>query len=138
MVSQKSIQIVKETWGDLIGHGPEIGRQFYDELFRRHPEYKKLFKDDKDQHKKLAFAITLVVTKLDKLDHISEEVRSLASRHVKYGVKPEYFRPFIDLFVETIASARAERWKPEYSKAWHEVMKAVGDAIANHISALSR
>lgn len=136
MVSAKSIQIVKDTWADLIGHGPEIGQRFYERLFQLHPEYKKLFKENnKDQHKKLAFAITLVVTKLNKLDQIGEEVRSLAARHVKYGVKPEYFAPFIKLFVETIASVRSERWKPEYSAAWYEVMKAVGDAIAENISA---
>lgn len=134
-VSQENIQIVKDTWADLIGHGPEIGQQFYEQLFRQHPEYKKLFKEnDKDQHKKLAFAITLIVTKLNKLDQIGEEVHSLAARHVKYGVKPEYFEPFIRLFVETIANVHAERWKPEYSTAWYEVMKAVGDAIAGNIS----
>lgn len=138
-INPQSIQIVKDTWADLIGHGPEIGQKFYAELFRRYPEYKKLFKDnDKDQHKKLAFAITLVITKLNKLDQIVEEVRSLAARHVKYGVKPEYFEPFVNLFVETIANVRAERWKPEYSAAWHEVMKAVGDAIAQNIAAAKR
>lgn len=135
MLNTKSIQIVKDTWADLIAHGPEIGQRFYERLFQLHPEYKKLFKgNDKDQHKKLAFAITLIITKLNKLDQISEEVRSLAARHVKYGVKPEYFAPFIKLFVETIASVRSERWKPEYSVAWYEVMKVVGDAIADNIS----
>ncbi len=136
MASAKSIQIVKDTWADLIGHGPEIGERFYKQLFQLHPEYRNLFKDDnKDQHKKLAFAITLVVTKLNKLDQIGEEVRSLAARHVKYGVKPEYFQPFVKLLVETIASVRHEHWKPEYSAAWYEVMKVVGDAIADNISA---
>ncbi|MCS7018038.1 MAG: globin domain-containing protein [Cytophagales bacterium] len=136
MINEESIQIVRDTWADLIGHGPEIGRQFYNRLFQKYPEYKKLFKgDEKEQHRKLAFAITLVITKLNKLDQITEEVRSLAARHVKYGVKPEYFEPFIKLLVETIASVRAERWKPEYTKAWHEVMKAVGDAIAKNIAA---
>lgn len=135
MIHPESIQIVKDTWADLIGHGPEIGEQFYTRLFQKYPEYKKLFKGDiKEQHRKLAFAITLVVTKLNKLDQITEEVRSLAARHVKYGVKPEYFEPFIKLLVETIANVRAERWKPEYSAAWYEVMKAVGDAIAKNIA----
>jgi nitric oxide dioxygenase len=123
--------------GRFDWHGPEIAQQFYERLFQLHPEYRKLFKEDnKEQHRKLAFAITLVVTKLDKLDQIAEEVRSLSARHAKYGVKPEYFEPFIKLFVETIAKVRADRWKPEYSTAWYEVMKAVGDAIAGNMSAI--
>lgn len=135
MAKPEHIQIVKDTWADLIGHGPEIGREFYERLFQKHPEYKKLFKgDEKEQHRKLAFAITLIVTKLNKLDQIGEEVRSLAARHVKYGVKPEYFQPFIKILVETIAHVRADRWKPEYSTAWYEVMKTVGDAIAANIA----
>ncbi|MCS6968223.1 MAG: globin domain-containing protein [Cytophagales bacterium] len=136
-VNPESIQIVKDTWAELIGHGPEIGERFYNRLFQQYPAYKKLFKNNPhDQHRKLAFAITLVVTKLNKIDQIAEEVRSLAMRHVKYGVQPEYFKPFIKLLVETIAEVRGERWKPEHTQAWREVMEAIGNAIAANIKSV--
>jgi hemoglobin-like flavoprotein len=91
-MSPQQIQLVKDTWSFVIVKSDEAGQLFYSRLFEVAPGVKPLFKEDiKEQAKKLMSMVTYVVTKLDKLDTIIVEIKSLAQRHKKYGaIKAHY------------------------------------------------
>ena len=85
-ITPEDIQIVKSTWGKAITDRDKVGSLFYGKLFELAPSVKPLFTSDPtEQSRKLTSMITVVVTKLDKLDEILPEVKSLAIRHNKYG-----------------------------------------------------
>src|SRR5436190_9443157 len=91
-MTDRQILLVKNTWSYVVVKSDEAGQLFYERLFEIAPEVKPMFKGDmKEQSRKLMNMITMIVSKLQKLDEIIHEVRSLAQRHNKYGVKPEYY-----------------------------------------------
>ena len=87
-MNPQQIQLVKETWSFVIVKSDQAGELFYSRLFEVAPGVRPLFKEDISlQAKKLMSMVTYVVTKLDKLDAIIGEIKSLAQRHKKYGAR---------------------------------------------------
>lgn len=63
----------------------EAGELFYQHLFDIAPGVRHPFKGDtKSQARKLIAMVTYVVTRLQNLDTVLDEIRMLAERHNKY------------------------------------------------------
>ncbi|WP_051296358.1 globin domain-containing protein [Eisenibacter elegans] len=123
-------ELIKNSWATLVAKSQQIGLHFYTQLFEQHPEFQPLFKDNtQEQARKLSYIITLVVTKLDKLEHIGEEVKYLGKRHINYQVRPEYFDPFLALLLQSIKEVYPEYWSDELNNAWSKVLHNVGEAM---------
>lgn len=59
-----------------------------------------------------------VISKLDKLDEIVDEVSKLAVRHVQYGVKDEHYGVVAIALLWTLEQGLGEDWTPEVKEAW--------------------
>src|SRR5215213_5615375 len=94
-MTEQQIQLVKKTWMIFQKVDPELmGEVFYDKLFADHPSFRRMFTTAKQiQSRKIIAMLDLIVSRIDAIEELSEELRNLAMRHVHYGVKPEYYQP---------------------------------------------
>ncbi|NIK73350.1 nitric oxide dioxygenase [Thermonema lapsum] len=126
---------VKEVWVQMLVHKKEWGMCFYERLFALYPHMKQLFKGDtEEQGQKLVNVLTLIASKLDKIDQIRQEVKALAERHKQYNVKPEYYLPFINLLLSVLAEAMGSRWTETTDLAMRKVMFIMMEAVIEHMS----
>jgi len=129
-MTERQILLVKSSWSYVIVNAEEAGQLFYKRLFEVAPEVKPMFKGDiKEQSRKLMNMVTYIVTKLQKLDEIMDEVKSLAQRHGKYGVKPHYYQIVGSSLLWTLKEGLGDKWNDETEQAWTAVYTALADAM---------
>lgn len=137
-MNARQIQLVKESWGYVIVKSDEAGQLFYSRLFEVAPGVKHMFKGDiKEQSRKLMSMVTLIVSKLDKLDTIVTDIKSLATRHGKYGAKKEHYAVVGECLIWTLEKGLGDRWKKETQEAWQAVYKVLADAMISSQSSSS-
>lgn len=129
-MTTEEIELVRNTWISILAHKEEAGDMFYNTLFELSPEIRNLFNTDiRSQSQKLISSVTLIVTKLNTLDNIGQEVKFLVERHVNYQVKPYYFEAFGKAFITMLAHVLDDVWTPEIANAWSKVFKLIADAM---------
>jgi hemoglobin-like flavoprotein len=126
----QQIELVKETWSYVITKSDEAGEIFYNRLFEVAPGVRHLFKGEmKEQSRKLMNMVTYVIAKLDKLDTIVGEIKSLAQRHNKYGAKPEHYTVVGECLIYTLKTGLGDRWNRQTEEAWLTVYTVLSSAM---------
>lgn len=129
-MTPEKINLIKSSWSYVITHSEQAGELFYQKLFETAPQLRPMFKGDvKEQSQKLISMVTVVITKLDKLEQILPEVAALAKRHVKYGVNKNHFPVVGGALIWTLEQGLAERWTPQLKAAWVEVYEILSKAM---------
>ncbi|HJW30755.1 MAG TPA: globin domain-containing protein, partial [Saprospiraceae bacterium] len=109
---------------------------FYNRLFEIAPEVKSLFHSPMPgQSRKLISMLSYVISKLNRLEDILEEVAMLAKRHVMYGVKPEFFTPVGAALLWTLEQELGEHWNEDVKEAWIECYCLVSSAMIESMAA---
>jgi hemoglobin-like flavoprotein len=137
-MTERQIALVKNSWGFVIVNSDQAGQLFYNRLFEVAPGVRHLFKaEPKDQARKLMSMITVVVTKLDKLDEIIGEVKALSQRHNKYGTKPEHYAVVGACLLWTLEKGLGDKWNNETKEAWTTVYGILSSAMIESQAAVS-
>ena len=109
-----------------------VGGLFYNRLFEIAPQLKHMFRNPMpEQSKKLLAMINYVISKLDKLEDILDEVAKLARRHVSYGVKPDHYTIVGEALLWTLEKGLAENWNREVKEAWAGCYQILSSAMIN-------
>lgn len=120
--TQAQIQLVQETWQQVVPISEDAAGLFYGRLFELDPELRPLFKTDmKAQGAKLMKMIGVAVKGLDKLETIVPAVQDLGKRHVGYGVKPEHYDTVGTALLWTLEQGLGDGFKSDVREAWAEV-----------------
>ena len=129
-MTERQILLVKNSWSYVVVNSEEAGLLFYKRLFEVAPSVEHMFTTDKkEQARKLMNMVTLVVTKLQKLDDILNEVKNLAQRHGKYGAQPAHYKVVGECLLWTLAKGLGERWNKETEEAWIAAYTILSDAM---------
>ncbi len=133
MLTEEQILLVKKTWRLLRGIDPSIvAGAFYAKLFTSHPAIKKMFpKDMEPQYVKLIDMLSAVVSRLDRLDELTDEIAAMAERHVGYGVKPEHYKLVGEALLWTLEKGLGNDWTPAVKAAWTEAYTVLADTMIN-------
>jgi hemoglobin-like flavoprotein len=84
----QQIALVRESFAKVVPIGEQAAALFYDRLFAIDPSTRPLFRGDmKSQGAKLMAAIDAVVKSLDHIETMLDDLRALARRHDRYGVR---------------------------------------------------
>lgn len=130
MITKHEYNIIRESWVKAITRSNSLGAIFYGKLFAKYPHLKVLFKGNKDeQARKLTYVLTVIFTKLNKIDDIENEVSGLAKRHVRYGVKPSNFEAFGEVLMDTMAIVLEDDWTSECKRAWRKMYTIITTAM---------
>lgn len=123
----------------MLRHGSLISEQFYPRLYKSLPEAEALFHHGpQEQARKLRSVITLMVTKLDKLDRIEEEMYYLSRKHVDFKVRPAYFSTFGRVLINTFSDALGEKFTQEHREAWATMLHIVSGKMIHVMQQKSR
>jgi hemoglobin-like flavoprotein len=131
-MSGNTVELVKESWSLVEKMDMEtVGRVFYSHLFEAMPEVKPMFSRSSmpEQSKKLLTMLSYVISKLDKLEEILEEVAKLAKRHIQYGVIDEHYSAVGTALLWTLEQGLGEKWNEELKAAWTEVYLILSGAM---------
>jgi len=130
-MTEQSVALVKKTWKLFCDIDPLlIGDVFYTRLFTGHPALRKLFpKDMKEQYAKLMSMLTTIVSRLDRLEELSQEIADMGRRHVEYGVKPSHYKLVGDALFWTLKQGLGKDWTPQVEVAWKECYTVLSDTM---------
>jgi hemoglobin-like flavoprotein len=118
-MTEKQIQLVKESWSLVATNPDAAGALFYNRLFEVAPGVRHMFKGDlKEQSRKLTGMLAMIVSKLHKLDTLVDEIKMLAKRHDKYGARPEHYKVVGECLIWTLNRGLADHWNKETEESW--------------------
>ena len=129
MITEKQILLVKNSWC-CSTNAEKAGKIFYGRLFEVAPGLRHHFQDDiKFQARKLFNMVHLIVTRLDRLDEMMDEFRSLASRHNRYGAEPAHYQVVGECLLWTLEKVVGDKWNDETREAWRAVYEELSNAM---------
>src|SRR5690554_1065295 len=95
MLDKKTIETVKSTVPVLEEHGTAITSQFYQLLFRNHPELKNIFNQSNQrqgrQPQALANAVYAAALHIENLEAILPVVKQIGHKHRSLNIRPEHY-----------------------------------------------
>lgn len=95
MLSEKTINIVKEITPAVAANAETITRRFYERMFAGNPEVKAFFNQAHQhsggQQRALAGAICAYFTHIDNLEALTPAVELIAQKHCSLGIKKEHY-----------------------------------------------
>lgn len=102
---QEDHLIIQNLWNKISSDTSKIAKIFYQNLFEKNPEFKKLFKEDElRQEVKFINTMTFIIRNLDRLDEGFFEIEKLGKRHKGFRVKPKYYPVFREAFIEIFSN----------------------------------
>lgn len=118
-MTPQQVALVQESFEKIAAMGEPAWQSFYAELFALEPSLKQMFKGDiSEQRKKLLAALALVMRALHAPATILAPLKSLAVKHVGYGVKPEHYTCMGHALLRTLNNALGDEFTPELRTAW--------------------
>jgi len=84
-----------------------------------------------EQSKKLLATLSYVISKLDTLDSIIDEVAKLAQRHVQYGVEAKHYSYVGAALLLTLEQGLGELWTEDVKQAWSTCYGILSSAMIN-------
>ena len=111
--------LVQASFAKVAPIADQAAILFYDDLFRREPRLRVLFKEDmQEQRRKLMAMLGTAVANLKTWSAIAPAVRALGARHVGYGVTPGDYATVGAALLATLATGLGEDFTPEVREAW--------------------
>jgi len=130
-----------ETSFDLVAPRAEtLVDIFYARLFAAAPAVKPLFAGTDLARQKSMLLATLVLLRksLRNLDGIVPTLRSLGSRHVAYGARPEHYPVVGEVLIASMAEVAGEAWRPEYDRAWAAAFELIAGVMLDGAASVER
>lgn len=137
-MNARQVELVQSSWQHVASQAEAAMAAFYARLFEVAPHLKPLFRSDpQEQNRKAAAMMNFVVRSLTRPDVLLPGVRSLAERHVGYGVRDEHYDTVGEVLLWTLASGLGPVFTPEVKQAWiaayaelSSTMKDAAQAVA--------
>ena len=127
------ILLVKNSWKLLrnLDH-ILIGDVFYGKLFVDAPHLKHLFKHPLEvQSKKLIDMLNFIVSHLDNIEKLNEEIGQLSIRHIKYGVQAIHYDAVGNALLWTLKHGLGRDWNEDVKEAWAICYQNLSMAMKN-------
>jgi hemoglobin-like flavoprotein len=121
MADHATAQLVQNSWKLLSGDLPGVGKLFYTNLFKAHPEVRTtLFKDTnmEEQYVALPAMLNAAVENLEKPDILVPTLQALGLRHARYGCEEVHYDVVGAILIQTLAQGLGPKFTPEVKAAW--------------------
>jgi nitric oxide dioxygenase len=124
------IDLVQSSFAKVAPIADVAADLFYNRLFEIAPEVKPFFRHDmRQQGRKLMTTLGLVVGSLKNLDAILPAVKTLAVKHVGYGVVPAHYEYVGAALIWTLEKGLGEDFSPEARSAWLSTYTALSSVM---------
>jgi hemoglobin-like flavoprotein len=121
-VTPQQTGLVQDSFKSVVPIAATAAELFYGRLFEIAPGVRPLFEgvDMKDQGRKLMTTLGVVVSGLTNLDAIVPVAKTLAIKHVDYGVKAEHYTVVGQALVWTLEKGLGNAFTNDVRSAWIE------------------
>lgn len=124
------IQLVQSSFSKVVPISEDAAALFYGRLFEIAPEVEPMLKSDmKQQGRKLMATLGVVVNGLTNMEAILPAARSLAIKHVEYGVKPEHYQPVGEALMWTLGIGLGPDFTEETKTPWLDAYTALSGVM---------
>jgi hemoglobin-like flavoprotein len=119
-MTAEEIKLIKRSWRVFREISPGIvGDTFYSKLFMEHPSLRKMFpKDMHLQYQKLVDMLSFIVSRLDNMDGLTDDIVAMGKRHEGYGVKPEQYKMVGEALIWTLGKGLGNDFTLDVKNAW--------------------
>ena len=119
-------EILRKSFARVIESTPDLTQRFYRNLFRLHPQTRKMFGPHlARQEKMLSDALVAVIDHVDDAPWLSSTLIALGARHAAYGVNDEMYGWVGDALLVTLADALGAEWTRQTERAWAFAFNAI-------------
>ena len=103
---------------------------FYGRLFEVAPDLEPMFRGArKDQARKMAQVLCVVVKSLDNPEQLLPSIRQLGERHAQYGVRPEQYKIVGGAFLWALARIMGDALTREARDGWEAAYEMLATAM---------
>ena len=118
-MTPKQIELVQESFKQVVPVRLEVARLFYGRLFHLDPTLRPMFRGNlEEQGDKLTATLARVVGELHRIEGILDSVKKLAVRHVDYGVEDRHYATVGSALLWTLEEGLGAAFTPEVKEAW--------------------
>jgi nitric oxide dioxygenase len=129
-MDSRQVALVQRSFEKVAPLGVKVTEIFYAELFAIDPSLRKMFKGDmREQHKKLLAALAMIVRSLHAPEKILGPAKTLAIRHLDYGVTPIHYTYVGNALLRTLKKGLGDEFTPELRAAWVEAFRTLAGVM---------
>jgi len=130
-MNAQQIDLIRDSWFQLLEDTESLATVFYDRLFTVDPALRGLFANTtiEAQERKLTQALALVVAGLDRLDTLLPVIQDMGRRHVGYGVKDDHYILVGRALLWALGQRLGEAFTGEVCDAWTAAYTTLAGAM---------
>ncbi|MBT9315132.1 globin family protein [Leptothoe spongobia] len=115
-----NVELLEQSFELVKPKADEFVDSFYNNLFTDYPAAKPLFEHSNmtKQKQMLKGALVMVIQNLRKPDVLSDALKGLGARHVKYGALPEHYPLVGNSLLKTLEQYAGDAWTFELKESW--------------------
>jgi hemoglobin-like flavoprotein len=134
-MTEEQIALVKNSWKMFRNvDAAVVADVFYSKLFFENPKLRQLFPASmQHQYKKLIDMLSVIISRLDKFDEVTKDIKAMAVRHEQYGVKPHHYRLVGNALLWTLERGLGNYWNDELNAAWFACYTALAETMIDSI-----
>ncbi|MEO1445143.1 MAG: globin family protein [Cyanobacteria bacterium J06635_11] len=126
-----NVELLEQSFELVKPKADEFVASFYNNLFTDYPAAKPLFEhsDMAKQGNMLKGALVMVIENLRNPEVLSQSLKGLGARHVKYGALPEHYPLVGNSLLKTLGQYAGAAWTPELKQAWTDAYGAIAELM---------
>ncbi|MDJ1184482.1 globin family protein [Roseofilum casamattae] len=126
-----NVELLEQSFEQIKPEANEFVESFYHHLFADNPEAKPLFEhvDMKKQKGMLLQSLVFTVENLRNPEALSDKLKGLGTRHVKYGALPAHYPLVGGALLKTFEQYLGDQWTPEVKQAWIDAYQAIANLM---------
>ncbi len=129
-LTAEQLDTIRRSFGRIRRDFEPASTFFYEELFRRAPELRALFRDDlAGQGMKFMSTLATIVDGMHDPDALDERYAELGRLHGSLGVTAPMFEPMGEALIATVKHTLGNDFTPEVAEAWRTAYEDMVQAL---------
>ncbi|MDR9856990.1 NO-inducible flavohemoprotein [Paenibacillus sp. VCA1] len=133
MLDAKTTEIVKSTAPVLKQHSSQIGKRFYELLFRKAPELLNVFNQSNQkrgiQQEALAYVVYAAGEHITDLESLTPVIRRINEKHRALGIKAEQYPIVGETLLQAVKDVLGDAATDEIINAWGQAYGYISDVF---------
>ncbi|MBK9119195.1 MAG: hypothetical protein IPM18_06275 [Phycisphaerales bacterium] len=118
------------SFARFLPQGSVLAERFYERLFERHPELRRLFPEDlSEQRAKLLASLTWVIGHLQQPEKVRSKLLEMGRRHVAYGVQREHYPLVVAALVNAMGTVAGSDWSADLEADWLAALQLISERM---------
>ncbi len=126
-----NVEVLQRSFAQIKPRATEFAASFYNNLFTDYPQAKPLFANTNmtEQQQHLVSSLVLVIDSLRKPEVLTDALKRLGAKHVKYGAIREHYPMVGTTLLKTFESYLGVDWTLEVKQAWTDAYEAIASIM---------